>query len=82
MCQRAKGRHPHCQAGQLRLREIHGNHARGTNIIPFSVHNIDETLNDIGINVTMLTRAKQWLFPVNPSDYRGVVQTLKKRIHG
>ena len=59
-----------------------GNHARGTNIIPFSVHNIDETLNDIGINVSMLTRAKQWLSPVNPSDYRGIVQTLKKRIHG
>jgi hypothetical protein len=59
-----------------------GNHARGTNIIPFSVHNIDETLNDIGINVSMVTRAKQWLFPVNPSDYRGIVKTLKKRIHG
>ncbi|WP_214502723.1 flavin-containing monooxygenase [Rhodococcoides kroppenstedtii] len=57
-----------------------GNHARGTNVIPFSVHNIDETLSDIGLGVSRLTKAKEWLLPVNPSDYRDIVQKLKKRV--
>ncbi|MEV0724966.1 hypothetical protein AB0I37_19575 [Micromonospora purpureochromogenes] len=28
-----------------------GKHARGTNIIPFSMHNIDEVLDELGLNL-------------------------------
>jgi len=56
-----------------------GKHARGTNIIPFSMHNIDEMLNEIGLNVSALTRFKQWLLPTNANDYRSVTKGLMKR---
>jgi cation diffusion facilitator CzcD-associated flavoprotein CzcO len=58
----------------------HGQHARGTNIIPFSVKNIDEVLSDVGIGVGPLTRAKQWLLPIDPGDYRHVTRTLATRL--
>ena len=57
-----------------------GMHARGTNIIPFSVHNIDEVLSDIGINVGIGTRARQWFLPINPSNYSKTLPKLAKRI--
>ncbi|MDQ1104826.1 flavin-containing monooxygenase [Nocardioides zeae] len=57
-----------------------GQHARGTNIIPFSVHNIDETLDDLDLNVGKLTKAKQWLLPLDPSDYAGVLGKLRARL--
>jgi dimethylaniline monooxygenase (N-oxide forming) len=57
-----------------------GQHAHGTNIIPFSMHNIDETLSDIGVDVGRLTRAKQWLLPVNPSNYRKITPKVAKRM--
>lgn len=53
-----------------------GRHARGTNIIPFSLHNIDEVLGDIGANIGPLRRARQWLLPVDPGAYRGVTRHL------
>lgn len=56
-----------------------GKHARGTNIIPFSMHNIDEMLNEMGLNVSAVTRFKQWLLPTNAKDYRSVTRTLLKR---
>ncbi|WP_418063319.1 flavin-containing monooxygenase [Pimelobacter simplex] len=57
-----------------------GQHARGTNIIPFSVHNIDEVLSDVGLNVGPLTRARQWLLPINPSNYRKITPRLARRL--
>lgn len=57
-----------------------GKHARGTNVIPFSVHNIDEVLSDVGIDVGPLTRAKQWLLPIRPQDYRGITPALAERL--
>lgn len=57
-----------------------GAHARGTNIIPFSVKNIDEVLSDVGLGVGPLTRAKQWLLPVDPSDYQGITPALARRL--
>ncbi len=57
-----------------------GMHARGTNIIPFSMHNIDEVLSDLGVNVRRATRAKQWLLPVDPSDYRGIAPKIARRM--
>lgn len=57
-----------------------GKHARGTNIIPFSMHNIDETLDDLGINVGGGTKALQWLLPITPTAYKGTTDRLKERI--
>jgi dimethylaniline monooxygenase (N-oxide forming) len=57
-----------------------GRHARGTNVLPFSLHNIDETLEDIGIDVSPGARAMQWLLPVDPSAYSGLLAKLKKKI--
>ena len=56
-----------------------GRHARGTNIIPFSMHNVDEALNEVGLNVGPLTRAGQWLFPVDPGSYRRVTAQMIRR---
>ncbi|MBM0278981.1 flavin-containing monooxygenase [Micromonospora tarensis] len=56
-----------------------GRHARGTNIIPFSMHNIDEVLDELGLNLGPLTRARQWLFPVDPRSYREVTARMIRR---
>ncbi len=57
-----------------------GKHARGTNIIPFSMHNIDEVLDDLDLNVGKGTKAVQWLGPINPNSYRKVTSKLRSRI--
>ncbi|MEO7127092.1 MAG: NAD(P)-binding domain-containing protein, partial [Nakamurella sp.] len=57
-----------------------GHHARGTNLIPFSLHNIDETLYEVGINVGRMTRITQWLMPPNPRAYRKITPKLAKRM--
>ena len=68
------------RATQERLRwmeeRTEGHHARGTNIIPFSMHNIDECLAEIGVSVPATQRAREWLLPVNPSDYAPVTTRL------
>jgi cation diffusion facilitator CzcD-associated flavoprotein CzcO len=51
-------------------------HCRGTKIIPFSIHNVDEVLNDVGLNIGARTRAGHWLNVVNPSAYRDVTPRL------
>lgn len=56
-----------------------GQHARGTNVIPFSMHNIDEILTEINLNVGPLVRARQWLTPVNPRSYRRITPALLDR---
>lgn len=56
-----------------------GKHAKGTNIIPFSLHHIDELLRDIGLPLSALTRFKQWLMPTNPADYRVISRRLLER---
>ncbi len=58
-----------------------GKHSHGTNVIPFSMHQIDEMLSDIGIDVDRTTRIKQWLLPVEPSKYQAVAGQLHRR-HG
>lgn len=40
-------------------KRTNGHHARGTNIIPFSMHNIDEVLDELGLNIGKGTRARQ-----------------------
>ncbi|MEU7591375.1 monooxygenase [Micromonospora sp. NPDC049230] len=57
-------------------KRTNGRHARGTNIIPFSMHNIDEVLDELRLNLGPLTRARQWLLPVDPRSYRAVTARM------
>ena len=56
-----------------------GKHSKGTNIIPFSLHHIDELLTDMKLPMDALTRFKQWLLPTNPGDYRYVTRKMLAR---
>ena len=56
-----------------------GHHAKGTNLTPFSLHHLDELLDDIGLPLGLWTRFKQWLLPINPADYRFVSTRLLAR---
>ena len=49
-----------------------GKHSKGTNIIPFSVHQLDELLHDMGLNLSPFMRFKQCLIPVTGRDYREI----------
>lgn len=55
-------------------------HCRGTKIIPFSMHNADDVLNDLDLNINPLIRAAHWLNPINPAAYRRVTPTLMSRL--
>ncbi|MFJ4783843.1 flavin-containing monooxygenase [Streptomyces sp. NPDC088794] len=55
-------------------------HCRGTKIIPFSMHNADEVLGDLDLNINPLIRAAHWLGPVDPAAYRRLTPTLLKRL--
>ena len=70
-------------AARLRWMEerTEGKHARGTNIIPFSVHNIDEMLGDIGVGVGRLGRFAEWLMPLRPGAYAAITRKLVARQH-
>jgi hypothetical protein len=57
-----------------------GHHCRGTKIIPFSMHNVDEVLGDLDLNISAGVRASHWLNPINPAAYRRVTPTLLKRL--
>lgn len=56
-----------------------GRHARGTNIIPFSMHNIDEMLDELNLNVSKAKQGVQWLLPVDARDYADLTQRLIDR---
>lgn len=56
-----------------------GKHAKGTNLIPFSLHHIDELLADMGLRLGLLQRIKQWLLPVDPGDYAYVEKSVLAR---
>lgn len=58
-----------------------GKHSRGTNIIPFSIHHIDELLDEIDLRLPLATRLKHWLMAVDAADYAGLLPRLMKR-HG
>jgi hypothetical protein len=47
-----------------------GHHAGGTSIIPFSIHNIDELLADLSIDIAPFTRARQWVRRIRPQSYQ------------
>ena len=58
---------------------LDGHHARGGYVLPFSMHQVDEMLSDLGVDVGPLARARQWLLPVDPSAYRAVTARLAAR---
>jgi cation diffusion facilitator CzcD-associated flavoprotein CzcO len=55
-------------------------HARGTNIIPFSVHNIDELLGDLQLGIGGMNRFNEWSLPINPKKYAKIAPKLRKRL--
>jgi cation diffusion facilitator CzcD-associated flavoprotein CzcO len=57
-----------------------GHHCRGTKIIPFSMHNVDEVLDDLDLNIAARVRAVHWLGPIKPAAYGKVVTKLSKRL--
>lgn len=58
-----------------------GKHSKGTNIIPFSVHHMDEMLDEIDLRLPLGTRLKHWLVAIDAADYGGLLPRLMKR-HG
>ena len=57
-----------------------GKHARGTNIIPFSMHQVDELLEDMGLSISGMQRFMEWQLPVKPGRYARVAAELHKRL--
>jgi cation diffusion facilitator CzcD-associated flavoprotein CzcO len=55
-------------------------HCRGGKIIPFSLHNVDEVLGDLGVNISAAVRASHWLLPVDPAAYRRVTPAVLARL--
>jgi hypothetical protein len=57
-----------------------GHHSHGTKIIPFSLHNVDEVLADLRVNIPAPVRASHWLNPVDPAAYRGITPRVLARL--
>ncbi|MEY9966991.1 cation diffusion facilitator CzcD-associated flavoprotein CzcO [Streptacidiphilus sp. MAP12-16] len=57
-----------------------GHHCKGTKIIPYSMHNVDEVLGDLGLNINVLVRASHWLNPINPAAYRRLTPALLRKL--
>jgi Flavin-binding monooxygenase-like len=57
-------------------------HCHGGKIIPFSLHNVDEVLSDLGVNISSAVRAWHWLMPVNPAAYRRITPAVLKLLPG
>jgi hypothetical protein len=55
-------------------------HCHGGKIIPFSLHNVDEVLGDLHVNIGAAVRAWHWLMPVDPSAYRRITPTVLDRL--
>jgi cation diffusion facilitator CzcD-associated flavoprotein CzcO len=55
-------------------------HSRGTKIIPFSMHNVDEVLGDLSVNIPAPVRFSHWINPIAPSAYRGITPRVLARL--
>jgi Flavin-binding monooxygenase-like len=51
-------------------------HCHGGKIIPFSLHNVDEVLGDLHVNIGAPVRAWHWLMPVDPAAYRRITPAV------
>ena len=58
--------------------DIH--HCHGGKIIPFSLHNVDEVLGDLDVNISAAVRASHWLIPVDPAAYHRITPAVLKRL--
>ncbi|MGB8815291.1 MAG: hypothetical protein WCC57_19100, partial [Paracoccaceae bacterium] len=56
-----------------------GKHAKGTNIIPFSMHQIDDLLEDIKLPISPFRRFMEWQMPIKPGYYTRVATKLLDR---
>jgi cation diffusion facilitator CzcD-associated flavoprotein CzcO len=68
--------------GQLAFMDIatDTHHCHGGKIIPFSLHNVDEVLGDLDVNISARVRAWHWLMPVDPAAYRRITGTVLDRL--
>ncbi len=57
-----------------------GKHCKGTNIVPFSIHHIDELLRDLDLTLPRTTRIAQWLRTVRASDFAPVWKRFRSRL--
>ncbi|MCO5613624.1 hypothetical protein L7F22_067902 [Adiantum nelumboides] len=57
-----------------------GKHSNGTNVVPFSMHSIDEVLDEAQINISSSKRLLQWVLPINPTYYSGLSQKLAAQL--
>ena len=55
-------------------------HCCGGKIIPFSLHNVDEVLGDLHVNISPGVRAWHWLMPVDPAAYRHITRAVLKKL--
>jgi len=55
-------------------------HCHGGKIIPFSLHNVDEVLGDLSVNISAAVRAWHWLMPVDPAAYRRITPAVLRRL--
>jgi hypothetical protein len=55
-------------------------HCRGGKIIPFSLHNVDEVLGDLNVNISAAVRASHWLIPVDPAAYHCITPAVLKQL--
>lgn len=51
-----------------------GEHAHGASVVPFSLTNVDEMLDDLGRPLPLTSRLAQWVRPVRPATYRRVLR--------
>lgn len=56
-----------------------GKHSKGINIIPFSVHHLDELLADLQLTLPALRRFAQWFRPIDPAHFAGLTPALLAR---
>ena len=56
-----------------------GKHSNGASLIPFTIHYIDELLNDMNLNLKPLARLKQWFNPFDPDAYAHLFNELKQK---
>jgi len=57
-----------------------GKHSKGTNIIPFSLHQIDELLHDMQLELPWWLRLRQWFVPVVGAHFRALTPRLMRKL--
>lgn len=57
-----------------------GKHAHGTNLVPFSLSNIDDMLGDLRLKLGWFAYLREWLLPVDPTAYKDLGRQLKARL--